>query len=74
MVIQRIGLLAKQLGTSKKTIIERAIKTYADTIEKEKHFDVLEQTLGAWQRDESPQETIDKARSTFSQSMERHQQ
>ena len=71
-IIQRIGMLAKQLHTSKKAIIEKAVMTFSEKVEKEKSFDLLEQTFGAWKRNEAPQNTIDKARSVFRDSMERH--
>jgi predicted transcriptional regulator len=72
-VIRRIGVLARQLGTTKKAIIEGAIRSYAEKIEKENNIDVLEQTLGAWHRTESPGKTIKKVRKTFRDSMQRHQ-
>ncbi len=72
--IQRIGLLARQLQTSKKNVIERAIVAYSEKVAKEQNFDVLEHTLGAWERDDTPQETVDKARNAFRESMQKHQQ
>lgn len=67
--VRRIGALALQLGTTKKAVIEGAIQFYAEKIEKERNTDVLEQTLGAWQREESPDETVEKIRETFRRSM-----
>ena len=72
-VIHRIGALARQLGTTKKAVIESAIQLYAEKIEKEQDFDVFEQTLGAWRRSESPAETAEEARSAFRRSMHRYQ-
>ena len=72
-VIRRIGTLANQLGTTKKAIIEGAIRMYAEKIEKENDFDVLEQTLGAWQRSESPDKTIKRTRKEFRDTIHRHQ-
>ena len=70
-VIQRIGLLAKQLHTSKKTVIERAIAAYSEKIEKEVNIEVLEETFGAWKREEPPEETIEKAKTAFRESLQR---
>ena len=67
-IIQRIGLLARQLQTSKKAVIEHAILAYAEKVAKEQNFDVLEHTFGAWERDDTPQETVDKARNAFRES------
>jgi predicted transcriptional regulator len=72
-VIQRIGSLARRLHTSKKRIIENAVQNYADQIDREDHFDVLEQTCGAWRRKESIGRTVEEARKKFRKSMERHQ-
>ena len=72
-VIHRIGMLAEQLHTTKKAIIEGAIIAYAEKVETEKKLDVLEQTLGAWQRDEAPDETVRRVRCSFRNSMQRRQ-
>ena len=72
-VIQRIGALARQLGTTKKAIIESAVRSFAQRIEEEKGTDVLQQTFGAWDRKETPQTTVKKARKAFRDSMRRYQ-
>jgi predicted transcriptional regulator len=71
-VIRRIDALARQLRTTKKAIIEGAIQLYAKKIEKETKLDVLEQTMGAWHRTESPGKTVKKARKAFHSSMHRY--
>ena len=71
-VIWRINFLARRLGTTKKAIIEQAIRSYAEQVEAEHQLDVLEHTCGAWQRIEPPRETVDAARRAFRRSMERH--
>ena len=68
-VIQRINFLARQLGTTKKAVIEEAIRLYAEKIESEKNLDVFEQTLGAWHRIESPAKTVEKSRKAFQRPM-----
>lgn len=73
-IIQRIRVLSQELHTTKKSIIEAAILSYAEKIEAEKGIDVLEQTLGAWQRKGSPAENTEQIRHAFRKSMERHQQ
>lgn len=71
-VINKIGVLAQKLNTSKKSIIENAIKEYSQKVEKDHKVDILEQTCGAWQRTESPEETVKNARDVFRKSMERN--
>ena len=72
-VIRQIGALAQQLGTTKKAVVEGAIRLYAEKVEEGMGFDVLEQTLGAWHRTGSPEQTVKKARQAFRRSMHRHQ-
>ncbi len=71
-VLQKIGMLARQLRTTKKAIIEAAILAYAQKIETAEKTDVFAQTLGSWQRQEKPAQTRDEIRSKFNQGMKRH--
>jgi hypothetical protein len=71
-VIQRIRLLAKELGTSKKAIIENAVRNYAEKIEAERGVDVLAQTFGSWKRDESAATTVTSIKNAMRKSQERH--
>ena len=71
-VIQRIGMLARRLGTSKKAVIERAILDLAEKVETSQDLDLLGQTFGAWDREEAAAETSAQARDVFRKSMERH--
>lgn len=71
-VIQRIGMLAKKLGKSKKAILENAVQCYAEKIDALKDVDILAQTLGSWQRDESANDTILNIKSTMRKSQERY--
>lgn len=73
-VIQRVGLLAKKLGTSKKAVLENAVRYYAEKIEAEKGFDVLTHTFGSWQRDKSAVETVQTIKDTMRKSQERYKQ
>ncbi len=72
-VIRQIGLLARELKTTKKAIIESAVRLYSEQSGLKKKLDVFEQTCGSWNRSESPEETVNQARSAFRGSMERHQ-
>ncbi|MDW7710814.1 MAG: hypothetical protein SCH98_10090 [Deferrisomatales bacterium] len=71
-VLRRLGMLARALGTTKKDVLQRAILTFSERVEMEQDIDVFRQTCGAWHRDESPEETAQKARLTFRQGLERH--
>lgn len=71
-VIQRIGMLAKKLGTSKKAILENAIRHYAEKMEAEFKMDILEHTSGCWRRDESAPETVQAIKEAMRNSQERY--
>lgn len=71
-VIQRLGLLAHSMGTTKKDVIERAILAFAEQVEEQQAVDVVRQTCGAWDRDEDAVATVTRAREPFRKGMERH--
>ncbi len=73
-VIQKINLIASELKTTKKSVIENAIQEYAAKIEKEGKIDLLEMTLGAWAREETADETVKSTKNKFQQSMTRYQE
>ena len=73
-IIRRIGALAEQLGTTRKAVIENAISCYAEQVSRDQNVDILEQTCGIWQREESPEETVQTARRTFRRGMSRFQE
>jgi hypothetical protein len=70
-VIHKIEALAKQMGTTKRAVIEEAVRLYADKVQSGE-ADVFERTLGAWSREEPPQRTVATACRAFRGSMGRH--
>jgi hypothetical protein len=74
-VLKRLGLLAQRLQMSKKAIIEKAISEFAQRMDAaSENDDLLKESFGAWQRDESPETTTKEARKQFQSAMERHHQ
>ena len=71
-VIRRIGMLAERLRTSKKAVLENAVRQYAEKIESEQGFDVFAHTFGSWQRDKSAAEIVHSIKDTMRKSHERH--
>jgi len=71
-VIRHIAMLAKRLGTSKKAVLENAVRYYAERIEAEQGFDVLTHTFGCWERDRSAAETVSTIKDTMRKSQERY--
>ena len=71
-VIRHIDILAKKLGTSKKAVLENAVRYYVDKIEAELGFDVFTHTFGSWRRDKSAAETVHIIKDTMRKSQERY--
>ena len=71
-VIRHIGMLADRLGTSKKAVIENAVRYYLERIEEEEGFDLLSHTFGCWERSESASETVRVIKDTMRKSQERY--
>ena len=72
-VAQQIDWLARQLRTSKKNVLESAIRQYAASVAAREQTDVFAQTQGAWRREESPKVTVARARQAFRAMLEQHQ-
>ena len=68
-IIHRIDHLAKQLGVTKKALIESAIALYSEEIESKTgdELDLLAQTFGAWDRSESTLETAQRSRGVLNE-------
>lgn len=66
-----ISSLARQLHSTKKQVLEQAIELFAAKIEKEQDAGILEQSFGAWTRDESAKQTVEASRAAFRGSFER---
>ena len=71
-VIRHIGMLAKRLGTSKKAVLENAVRYYAEKIAAEHGFDGLIDTFGGWVREKSAAETVSPIKDTMRKSQERY--
>ena len=71
-VVTQIGVLARELHTTKKSIIEGAIHLFAEKVEEEHGVDILDLTFGAWTRSEAAHKTVRRAREAFSGSMTRY--
>ena len=68
---QTLESLAIALRTSKKRIVEDAIRLYSESVEQKP--DPLDQSFGAWRRAEPPAELHRQMRAAFEESMRRHQ-
>ncbi len=66
-----IHSLARQLHSTKKQVVEQAVELFAAKVEREQDQGILDQSFGAWKRDESTHETVEAARAAFRGSFER---
>ena len=71
-VYRKIGSLSMRMHTSKKAILERAVTLLEQQFENQSEDDVFDGPCGVWQRDESADETVARARAAFRESMGRH--
>jgi hypothetical protein len=71
-VIQRINILAKIMGTSKKAVLENAVKCLAEKVAAEKDLDIFVQTSGSWTRDEPCATTVHAIKEKIRASQERY--
>ena len=70
-VAAQVNSLARQLHSTKKRVVEQAIELFAAKVEQEQEKGILDQSFGAWKRDESAPETVEAARAAFRGSFER---
>lgn len=66
-----LDALSRKLGKSKKSILEEALRGYADQAGAGPALDVLDETWGAWTRREAAATTVRKARKVFRSSLAR---
>lgn len=72
-VYKKITDLSKKMHTSKKAVIENAIKLLGEQLEQDNKTDIFIETSGIWKRKELPGETVSKVKTTFRNSMHRYQ-
>jgi len=71
-IVHRISHLARELKTSKKQVIESAIRLLAEKVDDDQQTDVFKQTFASWEREDSVKQIISKGRKEFNKSMRRH--
>jgi hypothetical protein len=70
-IYQKIHELAYKMQTTKKAIVEQAIRLLGQRYDQEKETNPFDETSGIWEREETPEETVKKARNVFWESMKR---
>lgn len=71
-VVALVDRIAREKKMSKREILEEAIKNFWEKVSIEKDVNSFQASFGAWERDESAEETVRKSRDAFNQSMQRH--
>ena len=72
-VLRQLDRLSRQLGITKKKLLEDMILRRAREMEQETAVDVWSETSGAWRRRESAATLRKKIRSEFEKSAKKHQ-
>lgn len=67
-----INRIIREKKMSKKKVLEEAVKNFWQKIHNEKEVDFFQTSFGAWKRDEPCDETVQRARTEFNKSMQRH--
>jgi len=70
-LIERLDRVAKNRGMTKKKIVENALRTYLDSLGEDDDADPLEASFGAWERDETAEETVDAIRERMRKAIRR---
>jgi predicted transcriptional regulator len=73
-LIRQINTLAVKKSMRKKTLIEKALRAYLNTVAETIEHDILDRSFAVWQRDETPEQTISRARKAFREGLSRHGQ
>jgi len=71
-VLDEMERVLKTRRISKRRFLEEAIRRSARQLREEAQPDVWTQTLGAWKRRETPEATVQRARTAFRQAFDRH--
>ena len=71
-IVNQIKLLAKQLDTTNKEIIEQAIRLFTSQVKDKEKVDIIRQTHGIWHEDETADETVQRIRKEVNDSFTRY--
>ena len=60
-LIHQTNVIAAKKAISKKRLVEEGLNLYFEGTGDKVGHDILEASFGAWERDEAPQETLERA-------------
>jgi len=73
-LIQQIDRFVKSRFITKKSLVENALRTYINGLKENLEQDMISESFGAWQREETAEETWALGKKTFRRAFQRHKQ
>jgi len=71
-LIRQIDRFVKSRSISKKSLIEKALRLYINSIGEKLEHDMIDRSFGAWKREETAEKTWSQGRQTLNKSFKRH--
>jgi hypothetical protein len=71
-VLRELDVATGRLGMTKKAFLEKAIRLAAANLGQAANDEIWESAFGAWQREESAEETVARAKNAFRKAASRH--
>lgn len=71
-LIQQIDRFVKSRSITKKSLVENALRAYIHGLNENLQLNMISQSFGAWQREETPEETLARGKDTFRRGFQRH--
>jgi hypothetical protein len=71
-LIRKINIISAKKSVSKKMVIEQALRGFINKTEDDLDNDILNRSFGAWQRNETPSQTISRTKQKFKNGFARH--
>ncbi len=71
-LIQQIDRFVKSRSITKKSLVENALRAYINGLNENLQLDMISQSFGAWQREETAEETWKRGKETLRRGFERH--
>jgi predicted transcriptional regulator len=71
-LIRKINILATKKSVSKKALIEQALRIFINKTDDTLDNDIINRSFAAWQRDETPDQTVSMVKRAFKEGFTRH--
>jgi predicted transcriptional regulator len=71
-LIKKVDHFIKARSITKKSLVEQSLRTYLKGAESNIDLGIIDQSFGAWKRDEAIHKTWSRGRSAFNRGLERY--